>query len=262
MGDLASLVISRADLYLLSALRLGGLFFTSPVFGSRYVPGAWKTAFGVVLAAMILPLVPDPGNLPQTLPGWTLVALKELAVGLVMGYVANLVFVAIQVAGGFMDIEVGFGITNIVDPQTGQALPLIGNFHQLLAFLIFLLTNGHHFLIAALIRSFQLVPVGAAVAGVTTREALVTFFAAMFVTGVKLAAPVIGALFLANLALGIVARTVPQLNIFVVGLPIKLGAGVLLLAVTLPMYLSVLQPLFGRMFSDLARFLSTLSPAR
>ncbi|MCL5677315.1 MAG: flagellar biosynthetic protein FliR, partial [Firmicutes bacterium] len=216
----------------------------------------------VILAVLVLPLVPDPAKLPPDLSGWALAALKEVAVGLVMGYVANLVFVAAQVAGGFLDIEVGFGITNIIDPHTGQSLPLVGNFLQLLAFLLFLLTNGHHLLIAALVKSFHVIPVGEAVAGPNARDALVAMFGAMFATGVKLAAPVIGALFLANLALGIISRTVPQLNLFVVGLPVKLGAGLLLMAVVMPMYLGILEGLFGRMFADLSRILSTMSPVR
>ncbi|MCL5677141.1 MAG: flagellar biosynthetic protein FliR, partial [Firmicutes bacterium] len=200
--DLYGQLLTRTDVYLLASIRLGGIFVTSPVFGSRYVPTQWKAAFSMLVALVVLPLVPaPPGGPPATLWAWGAMAVKELAVGLILGYVANLVFVAVQVGGELLDIEVGFGIVNIIDPQSGQPIPLIGNFQQLLAFLIFLIINGHHLLIATLVQSFQAIPLGLAVAGPGVEAALISFFAAMFLAGVKLAAPVIGALFLANVAL-------------------------------------------------------------
>ncbi len=260
--DALSAALVKFPVFLLLTFRIGGILFVSPVFGSRYLPAQMKAGFSLLLAMILLPLVPAPDlSADVTLYGWAAEALKELAVGLILGYVANLVLVAVQLAGELLDIEVGFAIVNIVDPHTGQSAPLISNYQQLLAMLVFLLTNSHHYFLAALARSFEIVPVGGAIFATELNTAVVNLFAGLFVTAVKLAVPVLAALFLTNVALGVMAKAVPQMNLFSVGLPLKLAVGLAALAAGMPLFINLVAKFFGEMLADLSSVMATMGPA-
>lgn len=257
-----SAALVKFPVFLLIAFRIGGILFTSPVFGSRYLPTQMKAGFSLLLAMILLPLVPAPAlGSDTTLFVWAAEALKELAVGLILGYAANLVLVAVQLSGQLLDIEVGFAIVNIVDPHTGQSAPLIANYQQILAMLIFLLTNAHHYFLAALARSFQIIPVGGAVFGAGLNTVIVNLFAGLFVTAVKLSVPILAALFLTNVALGVMAKAVPQMNLFSVGLPIKLAVGLAALAAGMPLFVNLVVKFFGEMIADLNMVMSVMGSA-
>ena len=130
-------------------------------------------------------------------------------------------------------------------------MPLIGNFQYLVAIMVFLGVNGHHLLLRALNDSYQFIPVlGAGIDG-QFLEFMMEMGAYMFVIGLKLAAPVVAALFMADLALGFIARTVPQMHVFVVGLPMKIGAGLVMVMLTLPVFVWFTQILMERFFGQL-----------
>lgn len=246
--------------FLLITARMGGMLFTSPVFGSRYLPAQAKAALSLILALIVLPLVPlAEFNAGSSAVNWTVSALKELAVGLVLGYAANLVLAAVQLAGQLMDLEVGFGIVNLIDPHTGQSSPLIANFFQLLAMLLFLLTNSHHYFLVALIKSFKVIPLGMAVFGPGLNAGLTRLFVGLFVTAVKLAAPVLAALFLTNVALGVMARAVPQMNLFSVGLSLKVIAGLAAILASMPLFVELVSGFYEEMFSDLTGLMALMA---
>ncbi|MEW6723388.1 MAG: flagellar biosynthetic protein FliR [Bacillota bacterium] len=258
--DLLSLVAARYDLFFLVFLRIAGVFVGAPVIGSRYLAPQAKVALALAVALLVLPAASEPpGGLPASLLPYLLIGLKEIAVGLVIGWAAHLVFSAVQVAGQMLDMEMGFGMVNVIDPQFGIQLPLIGNFQYILAIMIFLATNGHHFLLAALVDSARSLPVGAALLG-NLPGAMVAMVAAMFVNAIKLAAPVLGTLFLTNVCLGLLARAVPQLNVFVIGLPLKLAVGAAALVVAMPLYVIMVGHLFSRLYAELSGLLELLVP--
>lgn len=244
--DLYAQAVERFPVFMLIAMRTGAILFVSPVFGARFVPAQWKVVFTILLSLLILPLVASPaGGTPGDLLPWAAAAVKELAVGLLLGFIANLVLAAVQAAGELLDINLGFGIANILDPQSGQTVPLMGNFHQVLAMLVFLTVNAHHVFLSALVTSFQVVPLGAAQAEPGLRDAVLQMFAGLFVTALKLAAPVLGALFITDFALGIISRAVPQMNLFAVGLPVKLLIGLLVLAASMPVFVALTDQAWG-----------------
>lgn len=246
---------------LLIVVRISGMFLIAPVFGMRGVPAHLKIGLAFFAGLIALPGVPSVQEWSAMFgnPVWLLLmVVKELAVGLVIGYTAALIFSAIQVAGQFIDLQIGFSIVNVMDPQTGFHMPIIGSFKNLLALLLFLGINGHYGLITAIMQSFQFVPLG----GFAVTEGLLEFFfksfSFMFLLALKISMPVVAALFLTDVGFAIMARTVPQMNIFVVGLPVKLLMGLLMLFLTMPFLVYFFRDLFFLMFRQVDALLQLL----
>lgn len=258
--DLYQLLLGRFDLFLLVAARTAGVFFAAPPFAARQIPAQWRAAFGLMVALVLLPVVPVPASLPETLLPWAAWAAREAAVGLAIGWTVNLTFAAVQLGGQLLDTELGFGIVSVLDPQTGQQMPLVGNFQYLLALMVLLLTNGHHLIIAALAKSFQVVPVGGEVLRPSLMDTVSILSNGVFLTAFKLAAPVLGAGFVTSVALGVMARAMPQMNVFVVGLPLKLVAGLVIMVAGLPLYLATLTRVLDGLYGSLAQLVQTLHP--
>ena len=238
--------------FLLVIGRTSGLFIISPVFSGRQIPIQVKILLVMFLSGVIAFINPIRTAVPITHSGTFLMALGlEILIGYTIGFVAYVIFAGIQLAGQLMDMQMGFGIVNVIDPQSGTQVPLIGNFQYLVAIMVFLGVNGHHHLLRALNDSYQLVPVLGTVFNGQLFEFMMQMGAYMFVIALKLAAPVVAALFMADLALGFIARTVPQMNVFVVGLPLKIGAGLVMVMLTLPVFIWFIQILMEKFFSYL-----------
>jgi len=182
----------------------------------------------------------------------------ELCVGWLIGFVAYVTFSAIHFAGKVMDMQVGFAMVNVMDPTSGQQIPLIGSFLYNLAIIVFLVVNGHHMLIAALFESFQSVPVLGVSPSPNLAGFVVNLVNGVFVTGMKLAMPVTFSILLTNVGLGILARTMPQLNIFVVGLPLQIVIGVFVLSILMPFYVLFLDVLFNETYAQITTALHAI----
>jgi len=244
MADMWTYIVDNLATLTLVLPRVAGIFVIAPIFGGRYLAAA-KVLLTLVTSAAVLFMVPPAA----VADGWGLIlaVCGEFLLGLAIGFVAQLVLVSVQVAGQMIDMEMGFGIVNVIDPQQGTPVPLVGNFLWLLALLLFLGINGHHLLLTGLVRSFQLVPPGGVAWRPEMAELAVGLFSRMFLTSVLIAAPVVATLFLTNVALGIVARTVPQMNVFIIGLPVKVLAGAALLTTVLPLFIILVRQLVGSM---------------
>lgn len=252
--DLWSALLGRVDLFLLLFLRVLGLFLTAPVWSSRAVPVQLRVGVALVTALVVLPLFASP-RLPESLPALVPLALQEMLVGMLIGFIAALAMSAFQFAGQLLDVNMGLSMVNVLDPLSNTQVPILGNFLHLLAMLIFLAINGHHMLLGALMDSYALVPIGGAQLSQPLSQALVGIAANLFMIGLKVAAPVLAALFLTTVALGVLNRAVPQLNVFVVGLPVQLAVGVFMLMVVLPLYVTFLNAVFRGLTADLTNVL-------
>jgi len=142
----------------------------------------------------------------------------------------------------------GFAIVNVIDPQSGMQIPLMGNLTQTVALLFYLAVNGHHYLLQAVAQSYQVIPVLGLKLGSGFYQSLFSIGAEMFVIALKVAAPLVVAILITDVAMGFIARTVPQMNVFIVGLPLKILIGLGCLLVMLPVYLWVFDLLFSRFF--------------
>ncbi|MGE5484276.1 MAG: flagellar biosynthetic protein FliR [Ignavibacteriales bacterium] len=252
------LLVSRFPVLLLIFVRFSGLFATAPVLSSRYIPVQVRAMASVFLAVFTLPFV-KPVEIPGNVAGLALYAVNELAVGLSVGYVASVVLSAIQVAGQLIDTEIGFGMVNVLDPQYGTPVPLFGNFYYLTALMFLIGAGGDRMIVAALIQSYGSIPPGAVISA-PAPAFMSGLVGAVFTTALKIAAPLLGSLFMVTLALGIVARAVPQMNVFMVGMPVKLVAGLVVLAATFSLLPGLLEGLAGDMLRAIQGTIGLLAP--
>lgn len=250
--------------FLLIFCRITAFFVVSPIFSFRNMPNSFKVGLAVFVSALVLGVNGNQESLVLNGPYFLLI-LKEILIGLLLGFTAYLFFTVVQVAGSFIDIQIGFGIVNVIDPMTGAQSPVMGNFKFFIAMLIFLGINGHHFLLLGLMNSYKWVPIDsglfARIADGGVSNFLIDSFAHMFYLAFQMAAPLIVALFLVDVALGVLARTVPQFNVFVVGLPIKIAVGFLILLLIVPSFLVLFRELFTILFKAMEQLLQLIAAA-
>ena len=182
----------------------------------------------MALAILLTPLIPLPRALPQTVFEIVTGLITEAMLALFLAFIVRLFLTSVQMAGHFISFQMGLAMANTVDPETGAQNTVLSQFLYLLIVLFFLAINGHHLMIHALVQSFQVVPPSGFALKPIFAEILIKVSSDMFVIAIKMAAPIMIALFLSNLCLGIVARTVPQLNILMVGFPLNIGMGLIL----------------------------------
>lgn len=224
-------------------IRLSAFWITAPMLG-QHVPALAKIGVSGLLAVLVFPFIPL-GEQPETLPALAMLVLTETITGLICGFVVNLVFAAIYLSGQLIDVPMGFGMANIFDPQTGVSIPLMSQFQRILAVLIFFTINGHQAFLRALVESFALVPIGGMQITGSVVETMVRIFASLFVLGLRIALPIMGAVLLTDVALGIMTRAVPQINVFIVGFPIKIAVGMFLYLFVLPVYVALISSVVG-----------------
>lgn len=239
--------------YLLMFVRLSAFVAACPVFAQRYFPPLARIGLAAALAAALFPLV-DARRL--TLPGhpvgFAFDVAQEAMVGLALGALTGLAFNAVRMAGHLAGLQIGFAIAEMIDPVTGEHNVILAQFFYLLGIVFFFSIDGHHLLIAALAKSFQYIPPGAAVLKMSLAEIGARAFQGMFITALRLAGPVIAITLITDLALGLMVRMVPQINVFMLGFPLKIAAGLVALAVTVPLLGGVLARVFEGMARDLA----------
>jgi flagellar biosynthetic protein FliR len=240
--------ISLKDIYhlLLVMFRTGALFMTVPVFGHMSIPRILRVWIIILFGFIIFPSIAVPNvEPPATLVHFTLVVANEIAIGLLMGFGVIIFFSAVQYAGHLIGLQMGLAVANVIDPMGTGEVAIIGEFYYFFSLIIFLLIDGHYIVIEALIKSFRLVPIGGGVMNPSIGEYLITLTGMVFIISIKLAAPVIITLFIMNAILGIIARTVPQMNVFIVGFPLAIGVGIALIAFTLPVFALIIERVFG-----------------
>ncbi len=252
------LTAEQIQVFLLIFVRITAMITLLPIFGSQNIPVQLKAGFSFLLAIILFPMVPvnAPESFVFTIPSFALFVIRELFVGLTIGYATSLLFAAVQFAGRLVDTQMGFALVRLVDPFSNAASTVTGQFQILIYSIVFLLINGHYFLLLAVQKSFEVIPLlGANMPTGSVANVLVSMVADVFIMAVRLAAPVYSVLVLTSLSLGIVARTVPQINIFFVGLPLKIGLGLTTFAIVLPVLVLIFRGMFEMLMNDIWKLL-------
>lgn len=225
--------------------RLSGLFISAPIFASHQLPGRLKVLIIILLAAVMSSFIPIQYAIKLDSPVTFIAAMvTEVLIGYVLGFVAYVLFAAIQMAGQLMDNQIGFSMVNVLDPQSGVQIPLMGNFYYLLALIIYLSMDGHHYLLQAIAQSYHVIPVLGANLGSDFIDIIASVTAYMVVIAVKISTPVVFAVLIADISMGFIARTVPQMNVFIVGMPVKIMVGLLTLVIITPVFIWFLGVMF------------------
>ncbi len=232
-------------------IRVGALVFMLPLFGATGIPSLWKAGFSFLLAIIIVPFVPMTQTFPDTDLGMLVGVFSEILLAFLLAIFTKLFMASVQLAGQFLGFQMGFNVASVMDPQTGGQSTVISQFLYMFMILLFFSINGHHLFIRALAESFQAVPPLSFRLSPSLMKVLVKVSGEMFLIAIKMAAPILVALFLSNLCLGIVARTVPQVNILMIGFPLNIALGLILLGVMLNSLSPFLTGLIKRMGSVL-----------
>lgn len=245
------------DIFLLIFIRVTGLFVVSPIFGRKNVPVYYKVGFSFLLAIIISFSIPMPDLGAYTsLFAFILLAAKEFVIGLTLGFISYLITTSIYLAGQMIDMHIGFGMVNVFDPVSNIQIPVTANFYFILAMLMFLAIDGHHLLIYTLSDSFTLFPIGSKVLiEQSLLDFVINIFMSVFAISIKIAAPVTAAILITDVALGIIAKAVPQVNVFIIGLPLKILVGFIVIVVTLTAFRSIVHVLMGGMQNEIYNFL-------
>ena len=213
------------------------MLMTVPVFGHVSIPQTLRIWLMVIFAFLVFPSAPvSQMGLPTTGLGLAMIILSELAIGFAIGFAVIVLFSAFQFAGHLIGLQMGLAIASVVDPMSSGEISVVGEFYYLLALVIFLICDAHHYVIQTLVSSFELIPVGGGSFHGGFAEYLIGLTGSIFLLAIKFSAPVIIILFVINIVLGIVARTVPQMNVFIVGFTLAVGIGLLIIRYTLPIF--------------------------
>jgi flagellar biosynthetic protein FliR len=230
-------LVAHFELFVMVLCRMTGLFLAAPVFSSPMIPRLVKALLVGVVSACLLPLAvvhQGGATIPATWLGFGLAAGKEMLVGLVLGFFALMAYTAVQVAGELLSEQMGFAMSKVADPTTDVEMAVVARLAAVLGLLLFLAIDGHHWLVVALGRSFALVPVGGMTLDEVTLNRLLAGFARMFESGVVLAAPVLCVTVVVTVAIGVLAKLVPQIHALMLAFPLKIGLGLLMLGIALP----------------------------
>lgn len=243
--------LEQITIWLLVFSRTAGIFSVAPVLGNAHVPVITRIGLAACLALIFTPLVsaghPSP---PADMFGLVFAFAKEAVVGLAIGFVGMLLFMVIQSTAQLIDLQMGLGFASLVDPNNEQT-SVVGQFYFLTATLVFLTMNGHHMIIQGLGDSFSVIPLGHLTFRPEAMGSLLNVFARLFVAAIKIGGPIVGVILLTDVALGILSRTVPQLNVLVVGFPAKLFVGLVSILVAMPAVFVVIHGLFGGLPRDI-----------
>lgn len=258
MIDLIDLTILPT--FILVFARMLAFLITLPLFSYRTIPFPYRLGLAFFLSLLV---TSHFGEVNVELGANIIVLLiKEVTVGLLIGLIGYMVMSVVQIAGGFIDFQMGFAIANVIDPQTGAQSPLIGQYFYMIAILFLLSVDGHHVLINGMIHSYTTIPLESFLSfGDNFGQFIVTTFNRLFLIAFQMALPLVGSLFLVDVALGIIARTVPQLNVFVVGLPLKITVSFSVLTFFMAMYIGLIKVLFQTLFEIMNQLMLILGGA-
>lgn len=230
-------------------VRIMALMSTAPVFNNAGMPRRVRLFAGLAVTIAILPALPPMPPVPAG--SWTAIHIvaQQVLIGVLMGFTLRVAFAAIDLAGEMIGLQMGLSFAVFYDPQNSGQTPVVAEFFSLLATLIYLALNGHLLSLALLARSFELLPVSTQPFAGMGFTALFTWTATIFSAGVLLSLPLIAALLIANIAMGVLSRVAPQLNLFAIGFPVTLVAGFVVIGVSLPYFAAALERLFDLAFT-------------
>ena len=249
------------QIYYLSLIlfRVIGVFVVAPIYGSQAMPRRLKVALAVLIIIVLYPQVPvSQIAWPQPLLQVFLYFVMEFIVGLIIGFVFSLAFTTIQLAGQFIDRRMGYALANVMNPSEGFQVPLVGQFKNIVATLVFLIVNGHHHILKLLDESFLLVPINQLVFSSDLAKSLIEVIGELFPIAFQIALPIVSILFIIDLAFGLVARVVPQMNVFIMGIPTKSLVGLLMISFILSNYVDFLEGFFTDTVKNLYNILQVM----
>ena len=253
MLEVAGAVFSNADYFVLMLFRVGGLIFSSPIFGRVNVPQTAKIGLIAAVTFLFYTLFPQTVPLYYTsLIGFVLLAAMELLLGIALAFITNIFFSLVAfTAGQLIDMQIGFGIVNVFDVQNNMQAPMMGNILNIMMLMVFFAINGHLRLVEMVFLTIDRMPIGTLVLNPAIGITALEIFVRAFLLGVMMALPIMASGLTLEIAFGMMMRAVPQIHMFVVGMPLKIIVGLILFMITLPVFIGFTNRIFSEMFISL-----------
>lgn len=237
------------EYFLLILVRISGFMVSAPVFSLRNIPMKGKTVLALAIAVLVYHIVPYEAVAYSTTIEYALVVASEMLAGIIVGFMANVAYYILSFAGQIIDQEIGFSMVNQYDPITSAQVTITGNLYTYAVMIMLFATNMHHYLIRAITDSFQVIPVGKVAFHFGIHEVMKRFVIDYFVLGFRIVLPIFASLLVVNTILAILARVAPQMNMFVIGLQLKVFVGLAVLVLMVMMLSGVTDLIFREMIS-------------
>ena len=253
--------INDLPFFMVVFFRVGGMLLFAPVFGNTHIPLHVRIAIALMFTFILFPGIDkNQSLLPTDIVPYAIIVLKEIAIGAVVGFAASMVFAAFNMAGYLITNQMGLDTAMVVDPasQTGEEEPIISALYNMLAILIFLLINGHHWFIKTTAQSFAMIPLGRFDYTTMTLTKILSIFKSFFLIGIKISAPSLLVLLLTVVALGLMTKVAQEINVFVVAFPIKIIVGFFILILSIPFVINVMKSYMGHFEKGMIALLSTM----
>jgi flagellar biosynthesis protein FliR len=237
-------------------IRIGSIVFALPLLSSRNIPGLLKISLVLFLSFGLYPVIKDQRfDIPDSLFVLSLLAITEI----VIGFVAQIFFVSIRLTGDIISQQVGLSIATILDSQYNYPSSIVSNFYYILSVLLFFALSAHHWFVLVITESLRLIPILGFNPSKAIGITILDFFARSFLVAIQITAPVIVVLLLITIGVGVIARLVPQMNIFILSLPVNLGAGLLFIALTLSLFLKDIKAHYYQLSGALLQIVRLMS---
>ncbi len=245
--------------FILILTRVTSVLFASPVFGKRTIPPIMKIGLSIMMSYILIGIIPMENQLSfRSIMEFIYICLKEVVIGLCIGYVITLFFSIITVAGHIIDTQIGLGMASIFDPIQSVQMPLTGNYFNIILFLAFFSVNGHHDFIKIIFLTFERIPPGQVFLNHEIVKMIIVEFSMVFMLALKISMPVIAVSLISEAAMGMLVRAVPQMNIFVVGIPLRIALGFIVLFLFTPISVVFLGGMVSNMFGDIEKLIGEL----
>lgn len=224
-----SFTVENLEFYLMLIVRLSGFVYTAPFFSMSQIPRKIKAGIAITFAIMAAGIVEYVPLEYAGVIGMGLLIIKELLAGVILGFSTSICMYIINFSGQLIDMEIGFSMVNMLDPVSKIQTTITGNFYSYFVMLMLMVTDMHHYLIRAVMDSFRVVPVGQVNIPGNIYEAFLKFMVDYFIIGFRIILPIFAATLLVNVVLGVLAKAAPQMNMFVIGMQLKVIMGLALL---------------------------------
>ena len=249
--------VTSFQVYLLILVRMLGMFVVAPLFSSGLIPFRIRSVFALYIAACIFPMIaPVMGGVEENMYVYALSIVSEAVTGILIGFLVSIIFSAFQLAARYFSFQMALGIAEVVDPFSQVGLTLVGQMWTLMGIMVFMAIDGPHMLIMATYESYSTVRfIQLVEQGEKLLRILVDTFGAMFLVALKLSFPILTTLFLLSVTLGMLAKAAPQMNIFMLGFPIQISVGFVVMIVVIGAVALGMSSALNRSISDILRFI-------
>ena len=259
MTSMVNSILGSADYFILLLFRVGGLVFASPIFGRVNIPSIAKIGLIASVSYLLFNVFPQTVALQYTtLIGFALICVGELLLGIALAFVTNIFFsLTAFTAGQLIDMQIGYGIVNVFDIQNNTQIPMMGNVLNIMLLILFFSIDGHLKLIDMIYLTIDRMPIGALVISPLIGLTALEIFARSFLLGVMMALPILASGLTLEIAFGMMMRAVPQIHMFVVGIPLKMLVGLFVFSITIPVFVAYSSRVFDELFAALERMFAT-----